>query len=648
LSKHSDLRQRASGGTDRQDLVRQWILLLPLATAVVGSAMMRLAQEYEEYLPPMFFIGALLVTAAMVHQRRMLNLNQELTLRVQAAHERLDILHRLELEFNQSLNIAQVAQTVLEHTIQSMQADAGALWLSPAFGLTGELDAQTDSHNWHLVASRGWHDPMRHATLEAWNQIFQHETPNSGTHHAQVPHSAPDTTALADLLDVNASVVATSIRWKDETLGTLVIARWQGIFVQGDVVLLDDIALIAGPSLENALLYQTVAARADIDGLTELYNHRAIQERLTQEVSRAQRALQNNPATTFSIAVMDLTDFKIFNDTYGHATGDEVLRTVGKVLRQTFRSSDIIARYGGDEFVVLLPETGAFGADVICARTIEALGAQPIQAPDGSRITIRLAAGVAVFPDDGQTVTDLFQVADERMYIVKSRGRQMLENHQEPESAAGSARSLWESFGALDALITAIDNKDHYTRRQSEQVTAYALLIARELGVSPDWMEAVQTCGLLHDIGKIAVPDAILRKPGRLNSDEMRLMQQHTEFGPMLVRDVPHAGRVIEGIRHHHEAYDGNGYPDGLSGEAIPFLSRLLAVPDCYCAMTMDRPYRKALSPELAIQELELGRGTQFDPEILDAFLHVLDAIANGDMSVQSALQPMDAQCAVA
>lgn len=536
-----------------------------------------------------------------------------------------------ELEFNQSLDIAQVARTVLEHTVRSMGADAGALWLSPEFSLGSEPNSHDTSRSWHLAASHGWQDPKRRTTLREWTELFQREAQKNGTHHSHATESsAPLVTVLTGKMDADPSVVAASIHWKDETIGMLVMARWQRRFVQDDMVLLDDIALIAGPSLENALLYQTAAARADIDGLTELYNHRAIQERLTQEVARAQRALQNNPATTFAIAVMDLTNFKIFNDTYGHTTGDEVLRMVGKILRQTFRCSDIIARYGGDEFLVLLPETGAYGADVICAGAIESLEAQRIHAPDGSRITIRLAAGVAVFPDDGQTVADLFQVADERMYAVKSRGRQMPEHHQEPESVDGSARSLWESFGVLDTLISAIDNKDHYTRRQSEQVTAYALLIARELEMSLDWMEAVQACGLLHDIGKIAVPDAILRKPGRLNSDETRLMQQHTEFGSVLVRDVPHDSRVMEGIRHHHEAYDGSGYPDGLRGEDIPLLSRLLAIPDCYCAMTMDRPYRKALSPESALQELRRGRGTQFDPVIMDAFLGVLDAVADG------------------
>ncbi len=711
-------RRKNPGG---QVWARQFILLVPLATAAAGAAGVDMAQEsaiYIQLLPTLFFVGALVVTVSMIHQRSLLQQNQELA-------ERLDILHRLEVELNQSLDITQVARIVLAHAVESLGADAGALWLNPRFDIP-HLPAQTGAppdassandslsatsvtcdeidfprgHNWHLTAARGWQEPERRSLLEGWNRAFDAgacEAPDltgggvgeagqslgrsgksasrdatvcaEGAHCVGVRgvRGLRNCPSLESFMEPGDAAMTAAIRWKNEFIGAVTITRWNGTFGAAERVLLNDIALVAGPSLENALLYQTAAARADIDGLTGLLNHRAVRERLSGEMARAQRALHAGASATFSLVVMDLTDFKMFNDTYGHAVGDDVLRTVCDCLRQTFRASDIVARYGGDEFLVILPQTDGPGAEIICRRLIATLRARPFQAPDGSDVSIRLTCGVAVFPHDGQDVTSMFQAADARLYEAKQQGRDIVPGAALTQSAgsgkeegtigatdttadlpvpvadgqapigASATRQLWKSFGVLDTLIAAVDNRDHYTRRHSEQVMRYAMLLAQELNVSAEMLEAVQICSLLHDVGKVAVPDAILRKPGLLNDDEMRLMKQHTSFGAMIVQNVPHQERVLEGVRSHHEAFDGSGYPDGLSGEEIPFMGRLLAVPVCFAAMTTDRPYRKLLSHERALQEIKNGRGTQFDPAIVDAFLRVMsktEAAPNGAVPV--------------
>lgn len=704
--------QRAALGKQRRNLgrqewIRQWIMMVPLATAAAGSAAVSLAQEsviYEQLLPVLFFVGALVVTVSMIHQRTLLRQNQELT-------ERLDILHRLEVELNRSLDITQVARNVLMHAIESLDADAGALWLSPRFDVS-HVPAQTAApsdnasdasfvaafdgldfergQNWHLIAARGWRDAAHHNLLEGWNRALDagacaapdlmgggvDDNAKSGPTvcadeaHCVGVRSARDCPSLGSLVEPGDAAITAIIRWKNESIGAISLTRWNRSFGQTERVLLGDIALVSGPSLENALLYQTAAARADIDGLTGLLNHRAVRERLAGEMARAQRALRSGAPATFALVMMDLTDFKMFNDTYGHAVGDDVLRTVCDCLRQTFRASDIVARYGGDEFLAILPQTDGRGAEIICGRLIETLRARTFQAPNGADVSIRLACGIAVFPHDGQGVADLFQTADARLYEAKQQGRDIVYGaaivivQDEARGAAGRAafnagdmdgiadiamsdiaqqiapvgaasmRQLWQSFGVLDTLIAAIDNRDHYTRRHSEQVMRYALLLARELALPPDMTEAVQVCSLLHDVGKIAVPDAILRKPGLLNEDEMRLMKQHAPFGAMIVQNVPHLARVLEGVRSHHESFDGSGYPDGLRGEEIPFMGRLLAVPMCFAAMTTDRPYRKSLSRERALKELEDGRGTQFDPAIVDAFLRVMKNMEKPETAV--------------
>jgi diguanylate cyclase (GGDEF)-like protein len=537
-------RTRRKPPNRAQEIVRQWILLIPLATAAAGSAAMRLAQEYAEMLPALFFVGALLITVAMLHQRRLLQENQDLADRVQEAHERLDILHRLEVGLNETLDVRQVARTVLDHALLSTGADAAALWLNPRFDTaavrgshatsTDEKPATTDAlprlsgRNWTLAAADGWNSSAGSSALEACHRALDASLCCGNAHLVNVQGGDFECPTLSAILDKNDSAIVAPVRWNNESIGVVMAVRHGDRFEADDAVLLDAMAMVSGPSLENSLLYQTAAERANIDGLTGLYNHRAVQERLTQEVARAQRALDKGLDEPLSIIVMDLTDFKIFNDTYGHGVGDDVLRTVAECLRENFRASDIVARYGGDEFLALLPSTDLAGAQAWCERLIESLEARPFQAGDLSNVLIRLACGVGSFPADGHTAADLFEAADARLYEAKHRGTALLKDGLVGSSAcAGQSTAaqaaiagvhsggealnqLWKSFGVLDTLITAINNRDRYTRRHSEQVMTYALLIAQEMNLSPEMREAVQTCGLLHDVGKVAVPDAIL------------------------------------------------------------------------------------------------------------------------------------------
>ena len=623
----------------REESIRQWILMVPLATAVLGSVATQVEdQTLEQMLPALFFIGALLITVAMLHQRRMFQLNETLSDELRGANAHLDLLHRLQFELNQSLDVSEVSRTVLAHALQTFDADSGALWLRPHdLGVRSSARGRmTEQRIWRLEASHGWPAEGRRSILHCMGDILNEET-------VEVMHRVSGVASgqnqvcerVAECDDADMSAMGFPVTWKDETIGYILVTRRdsQRPFNSVDADILREFALVTGPSLENALLYKRTLTRADIDGLTNLLNHRAVQERLMQELARTQRARRTNPGAQFAIAIFDLADFKLFNDTYGHATGDEILRTVANTLRSTSRVSDVVARYGGDEFLAILPEADESGAMVICNRAIETLRAQPFVADDGSQIMVRITCGIAVYPADGDTGDNLFGAADARLYEAKQQGRQVIpyvrvvrEEQDKPRERA----SLWGHFGVLDALITAIDNRDHYTRRHSEQVMAYALLLARQLNSSRDIMEAVCTGGLLFDIGKIAVPDAILRKPGFLSSDETRLMQQHCRFGAMMVQDVAHRDRIVECVLHHHEAWDGSGYPSGLRGEDIPWMGRLIAVADTFAAMTTDRPYRRALAPAVALGELQRGRNIRLDTTMVDAFGEVLaDVIVN-------------------
>ncbi|HEX8552070.1 MAG TPA: diguanylate cyclase [Abditibacteriaceae bacterium] len=644
---------RASARARRGEVVRQWILLIPLATAVLGSMATQLSEDYLEMMPALFFIGALLITVAMLHQRQLFRQNETLSDELRGANEHLDLLHRLQFDLNQSLDVGEVSRTVLTHALSTFSADKGALWLRPHDVAVRPAEPRNIENrnvekrnagrrDWQLVASQGWPENQRDTLMHCVEQALEREDFDKGPHgdSGAVLSEGLLSHWFSDCSDADSSAMGLSILWKDEVIGFILIARQDAHsdrknpdnepFYEEDVELLREFALVTGPSLENALLYKRTLTRADIDGLTGLLNHRAVQERLVQELARTQRARRTNPDARFSIVVFDLADFKLFNDTYGHAIGDEILRTVARTLRATSRVSDVVARYGGDEFLAILVEAGEEGAMTICNRTIETLRAQPFIAEDGSQIVIRITCGIAVYPADGEDGHSLFEAADARLYEAKQQGRQVIPYVRvAPDEREREKASLWGHFGVLDALITAIDNRDHYTRRHSEQVMAYALLLAREMNGDRDILEAVRIGGLLYDIGKIAVPDAILRKPGLLSPDEMRLMQQHCRFGAMMVQDVAHRERVLECVQHHHEAWDGSGYPGGLRSEEIPWMGRLIAVADAFAAMTTDRPYRKALAPVAALGELQRARGTRFDPTMVDAFGDVLkDVIA--------------------
>jgi diguanylate cyclase (GGDEF)-like protein len=454
--------------------------------------------------------------------------------------------------------------------------------------------------------------------------------------HENIIDNAPGEGARRAALLSDSGFVWVPIRWKGETQGAIFVQTRSRGLPGESLVLLDDIALLAGPSLQNALLYQSASERAEVDGLTGLYNHRSIQERLQQEVSRVARAHHLNPNTRFAIAVMDITDFKLFNDTYGHAVGDQVLRSVSDCLKKTFRVSDTVGRFGGDEFLALLPDTPCRGSEVLCARAVAAIAAQPFIAPDGSPISIRLTCGVATFPEDGTTSTELLKAADERLYAAKRSGELIVDDACSRNVAEVlTLRPEWNSIGLLDTLVSTIDGKDHYTRGQCERVWRYALMIAHQLQFSPEQMEATHFGALVHDVGKIVVPDAILRKPGRLTPDEFRIMQQHTIFGAMIVKDLPQLESILGAVRHHHEHWDGSGYPDKVQGEAIPVIARIIAVADSFSAMITPRPYRKGQSEKQAFDEIERQKGKQYDPVIVEAFRGALEALAKDPAALQ-------------
>ena len=356
-------------------------------------------------------------------------------------------------------------------------------------------------------------------------------------------------------------------------------------------------------------------------------------EALRRAKERAELLYRVVPSAIFTVGPdrIIIDDFKLVNDAHGHTVGDRLPQEVAQVLQGSLRTTDIVGRYGGDEFLAILPETDQAAAKLAAGRLLSAVRGIRFVVPredirantNGGAIPVRLSVGISTYPYDSATRLELISLADTAMYSSKQAGGNAATSAHATDS--GFLADQNSTFSVLEGLANAVDAKDHYTRIHLEQVAHHALRLAESLGLTAEQKRILRVASLLHDVGKIGIPDRILRKPGALNQEEREIISQHPLLGEMIIREVPHLSDMIDAVRHHHERYDGKGYPRGLQGEKIPFLSRLIAVADAYSAMTLDRPYRSALSREEVIAELRRCAGTQLDPDLVSAFIFGLD-----------------------
>ena len=369
-----------------------------------------------------------------------------------------------------------------------------------------------------------------------------------------------------------------------------------------------------------------VAESETLDRSTGVHNRRYFEECLENELRRSSRY-----GLELSLIMFDVDNFEIYTDRLGQTAGDEVLQMVGRSVRDCIRQMDVACRYAGGKFGVILPHTGSSGAGVVAERlrqTVERVFALKSMF---SHIGLTLSLGIACFPTDELSPQGLTCQADIALGAAKQEGGNQTCLASDVSSSASTAKldlsSVIENVkesgvNIVYAMATAVDARSRYTYARSQNVARYAATIGKALGLSGRKIRLLHVAALLHDIGKMGIPDSILRKSGPLDEEEWKIMRKHPELGTTMVSQIPELADSAPAIRHHHERYDGGGYPAGLKGEEIPLEARIIAVAEAYDNMTTPRSYHQTISHEQAVEELRRCSGTQFDPALVLAFIN--------------------------
>ncbi|HEY6886955.1 MAG TPA: diguanylate cyclase [Solirubrobacter sp.] len=495
---------------------------------------------------------------------------------------------------NATLDLQEILLTLVHEAALALEADFSGVYLGN--GEDGAVAAAGYGvpEGWHGIRLRSGEGIVGQVLATGETSVSHDYERDYGDQELPVSHSFQ--TALA-----------VPMAWSDAPRGVLAIGWNDRHRVhEQDQHTIEAIAGLATVACRNAEAYEHVQHAARTDALTGVLNHGAMQVRVREEIARARR-----DGTPLGAVILDLDDFKAVNDSRGHAAGDELLRRVAAALQQELRPYDQVARYGGDEFVLLLPGSDEEMTTHVAERCRDAIGG-------------KCSIGVAAW-HDGLDANGLLEQADRALMLAKRTGKgRVAVANPEVERELALLASQAGSPAAVQALAAAIEERDHYTREHSDEVVRLSRGVAMMLGLPSDAVDRIAYGALLHDVGKLAMPAELLGKEGPLTPEEWAVMSQHPIAGERILARTKDLGGVAPIVRHEHEHWDGSGYPDGLSRHRIPIGSRVVHACHAYVAMRTARPYRDALPSDEVVAQLRSEAGTKFDPDVVDALLDLL------------------------
>ncbi|QMS84191.1 diguanylate cyclase [Candidatus Xianfuyuplasma coldseepsis] len=427
---------------------------------------------------------------------------------------------------------------------------------------------------------------------------------------------------------LNTEIIA-PIRYSDTLLGMIIISSRidDTPYSVEETEFLETILNNAAAIIENAKTMEMMQLQSITDELTKFHNHRHFQE-------IANLWIRERRYTSFGLAIIDIDQFKIYNDLYGHASGDIALKRIAQIIKSVTTENELLVRFGGEEFVVLYPNLSPEEVFVQAERIRSTVEHEFLLSAD-IREFLTVTVGISNYDIDGDTLEELITKADHAVLQGKQSGRNKTITYNatdEPSEQNASVQDkIKDAFvSSIYALAATIDAKDHYTYGHSNNVAVLSEALARKAGVNEDKIDIVRNAGLLHDIGKVGIPESVLSKPGFLNDEEYEIMKGHVVQSINIIKHIPNLIDTVPVVISHHERYDGKGYPRGIKGENIPLLGRVICIADAFDAMTTDRPYRKGLSLEQAVFELKKNAGTQFDPGLVELFIELAN---DGDLN---------------
>ncbi len=393
----------------------------------------------------------------------------------------------------------------------------------------------------------------------------------------------------------------------------------------GSVIFIIMIVLMADNYKRYFQLLERMREKANCDELTGIYNHRYFQQALKEEFEKA------DTNHKLSLLFIDIDHFKKYNDTYGHQGGDDILKKFSSIVGSMLPEKATFARYGGEEFVVILPDTETKEAYQIAEnirKTIQTTSFQGMSIMPNGCLTVSI--GVSTYPDISPDARALVRNADQALYAAKRMGRNKSKVYSIKTDAPKDMKALrsdQELHQLVESLMVMLKNKDEPTYHHSMRVCQYVLAFAEWLNLSEEDRRTLEFAAILHDLGKIEIPREILNKKDKLLEHEWEWIKKHSEYGESLLNNIPELKSILPIVRHHHERYDGKGYPDGLKGGEIPYLARLLTVVDSFDAMTTNRSYQRTKTYNESIEELSRCSESQFDPFLLKEFIKMLEKI---------------------